>query len=103
MRNFVIGISKYAKAQNPNFAILPQNGIDIISSTGDSDGGLAQDYVNAIDGTGQEDLFFGYDNDNQATKPEDTQYIRGFLDRIKDTKKVRLHVVILPLVRPLER
>ncbi|KAH7703808.1 hypothetical protein AAVH_29015 [Aphelenchoides avenae] len=88
MRNFVIGISKYAKAQNPNFAILPQNGIDIISSTGDSDGGLAQDYVNAIDGTGQEDLFFGYDNDNQATKPEDTQYIRGFLDRIKDTKKI---------------
>ncbi|KAH7693533.1 hypothetical protein AAVH_39430 [Aphelenchoides avenae] len=88
MRNFVIGISKYAKAVNPNFAVLPQNGIELVSSNGEPDGSLATNYTNAIDGVGQEDLFFGYDNDNQATKPADTQYIRDYLDRIKSTKKV---------------
>ena len=31
MRNFVIGISKYSKAQNPNFLIVPQNGIELIT------------------------------------------------------------------------
>ncbi|KAH7680500.1 hypothetical protein AAVH_41125, partial [Aphelenchoides avenae] len=89
MRNFVIGISKYAKARNANFAVIPQNGIELVSSDGEAGGQLAQDYVNAIDGVGQEDLFFGYDNDNKATKPADTNYIRSFLDRIRNTKKVK--------------
>jgi cysteinyl-tRNA synthetase len=88
MRNFVIGISQYAKAQNPKFAIIPQNGIELISTNGEADGTLAQTYINAIDGVGQEDLFFGYDDDNVPTPSEDNLYIREFLNRIKTSKKV---------------
>lgn len=88
MRNFVIGISQYAKAQNSQFAIIPQNGIELITSNGESDGTLVQAYINAIDGVGQEDLFFGYDEDNQPTPSADNLYIREFLNRIKTTKKV---------------
>lgn len=88
MRNFVIGISQYAKAQNPQFAIIPQNGIELITTNGESDGTLAQTYLNAIDGVGQEDLFFGYEDDNKPTPSEDNLYLREFLNRIKTTKKV---------------
>lgn len=88
MRKFVISISQYAKGLNPQFAIIPQNGIELISSNGESDGTLSQSYIDAIDGVGQEDLFFGYDDDNVATPSADNKYIRGFLDRIKTTKKV---------------
>jgi len=88
MRNFVIGISRYAKAKNPQFAIIPQNGIELITTSGESDGTLAQAYVQAIDGVGQEDLFYGYTDDNVPTPTDDNLYLRGFLDRIKAGKKI---------------
>lgn len=89
MRKFVIGISQYAKAQNPQFAIIPQNGIELITTNGESDGSLATSYVNAIDGVGQEDLFFGYDGkDNVPTPSEDNLYLREYLNRIKTSKRV---------------
>jgi cysteinyl-tRNA synthetase len=88
MRDFVIAVSQYAKAQNPQFAIIPQNGIELITSNGESDGALAQAYLNAIDGVGQEDLFFGYEDDNVPTPSEDNLYLREFLNRIKTSKKV---------------
>jgi cysteinyl-tRNA synthetase len=84
MRDFVIGISQAAKAQNPNFAIIPQNGIELVSSNGEPDGAPATDYLNAIDGNGQEDLFYGYDNDDQATPQSTTAYLRSYLDISKN-------------------
>jgi cysteinyl-tRNA synthetase len=88
MRKFVIGISQYAKAQHPQFAIIPQNGIELITTNGEPDGSLATSYVNAIDAVGQEDLFFGYTDDNVPTPSEDNLYLREFLNRIKTSKKV---------------
>jgi len=88
MRNFVIGISQYAKAQNPQFAIIPQNGIELITTNGESNGTLAQSYIQAIDGVGQEDLFYGYTDDNVPTPSADNLYLREFLNRIKASKKV---------------
>ena len=88
MRKFVIGISQYAKARNSQFAIIPQNGIELITTNGESDGSLATSYVNAIDAVGQEDLFFGYTDDNVPTPSEDNLYLREFLNRIKTSKKV---------------
>ncbi|GAA0529872.1 endo alpha-1,4 polygalactosaminidase [Chitinophaga japonensis] len=88
MRNFVIGISEYAKAQHPQFAIITQNGIELITTSGESDGTLSQAYIHAIDAVGQEDLFFGYTDDNVPTPAEDNAYLRAFLDRIKADKKV---------------
>lgn len=84
MRNLVIGISQAGKAQNPDFAIVPQNGIELATLDGEADGTVAFAYLNAIDGNGQEDLFYGYDNDDQATPQSTTGYLRSYLDISKN-------------------
>lgn len=84
MRDFVISISQYAKAENPNFAVIPQNGIELVTSNGEDDGSPDVTYLSAIDGHGQEDLFYGYTNDDQATPTEDNAYLRIFLDISKN-------------------
>lgn len=87
MRNFVIGISQYSKAINPNFVIIPQNGIELITIDGEIDGDPSTDYLNAIDGHGQEDLFYGYDSDDQATNAADSDYLKSYLDKSKSFGK----------------
>ncbi|WP_281232804.1 endo alpha-1,4 polygalactosaminidase [Flavobacterium gelatinilyticum] len=90
MREFVIGISKFAKSQNAQFIVIPQNGIEIVSANGDASGENHSAYLNAIDGNGQEDLFFGYNDDDQATPAADNQYLRELLDKSKNTGKTIL-------------
>ena len=80
MRDFVIGISEYSKSTNTDFFIIPQNGIELISCNGEASGELAALYSNAIDGNGQEDLFYGYDNDDEATSSSDNSYLKSFLN-----------------------
>jgi cysteinyl-tRNA synthetase len=92
MRNFVQNISVYAKGINPNFAIIPQNGANLVSNNGDESGSPDMNYINAIDGIGQEDLFYGYDNDNQATSLDDNNYFRTFLDMAKNNGTVKIMV-----------
>ncbi len=84
MRKFVIGISKYSKHIYPNFIIIPQNGIELMSSNGEINGNISTEYSNAIDGNGQEDLFFGYENDNEATPSETVEYLNNFLNLSKN-------------------
>jgi cysteinyl-tRNA synthetase len=84
MREFVIGISQYSKAIKSDFCIIPQNGIELVSSNGDVTGLPSVDYLNAIDANGQEDLFYGYDNDDQATPTTVTSYLRQLLDISKN-------------------
>jgi cysteinyl-tRNA synthetase len=84
MREFVIGISQYSKAIKPNFLIVPQNGIELVSSNGDISGQPHTAYLNAIDANGQEDLFYGYDNDDQATSSIDNSYLRELLNISKN-------------------
>ena len=90
MRDFVIGISNYAKSLKGTFFIVPQNGIELVTSDGNEDGTLATYYLNAIDGHGQEDLFYGYDNDDEPTPASDTEYLRKFLDKSRDAGNVIL-------------
>ncbi len=92
MRNFVQNISTYAKGINPGFVIIPQNGVELVSSTGDNTGSPDMNYINAIDGIGQEDLFYGYNADDQATPTADNLYIRTFLDMAKNNGNVRIMV-----------
>lgn len=80
MRNLVQGISEKAKSINANFAIIPQNGIELVTTNGDNEGEPDMAYLNAIDGNGQEDLFFGYVNDDEATPAEDNAYLRSLLN-----------------------
>ncbi|MCF6242057.1 MAG: endo alpha-1,4 polygalactosaminidase [Bacteroidales bacterium] len=80
MRKFVQNISQYAKGINPDFAIIPQNGEQLVLITGETDGAPDYVYLAAIDGQGREDLFYGYDSDNQATSQEAINEMIPFLD-----------------------
>ncbi len=90
MREFVIGISQYSKAINPDFYIIPQNGIELVTDNGEKSGNPHTAYLNAIDGNGQEDLFFGYDEDDKATSSTDNQYLRELLNISKTAGKTIL-------------
>lgn len=90
MRDFVSEISEYAKTKNPNFVIIPQNGHELVSDNGDTDGSADINYNNAIDACGQEDLFYGYDDDDIPTGTEDNEYLTSLLDISKSTGNVIL-------------
>jgi len=90
MRDFVTDISQYAKAKNPNFVVIPQNGHELVSVNGDTDGSPDVVYNNAIDACGQEDLFYGYDDDDILTGNEDNEYLTSLLDISKSTGNVIL-------------
>lgn len=84
MRDFVIGISTAAKTTNASFFVIPQNGIELATINGEDDGAPHTAYLNAIDGNGQEDLFYGYDFDDQATPANENLYIRTLLNVSKN-------------------
>ena len=90
MREFVTGISQFARSYQSGFIVIPQNGIEIITDDGESNGQLNIAYMQAIDGHGQEDLFYGYYNDNEPTPKEDADYLQSFLDVSKAAGKVIL-------------
>lgn len=75
MRLFVQNISAYAKSINPNFLVIPQNGQELVTDTGEPDGIPNLDYLEAIDAVGREDLFYGYKGDNRPTPDRETQYM----------------------------
>lgn len=80
MRDFVCAISKTAKAVDPGFIAIPQNGEALLTETSLPGGPLAQDYLEAIDGIGREDLFYGYEADNVPTPKEGREWMIAFLD-----------------------
>jgi cysteinyl-tRNA synthetase len=90
MREFVININGYAKAFNESFLVIPQNGIELVSTNGESDGPVHSDYLEAIDGNGQEDLFYGYSRDDRATPEKENAYLRSYLDQSRDAGNVIL-------------
>lgn len=92
MRNFVQSISDYAKSINPKFVIIPQNGANLVSITGDDNGAPDMNYINVIDGIGQEDLFYGYNADDQATPAADNKWLSSFLDMAKNNGTVKILV-----------
>ncbi|MFD0998012.1 endo alpha-1,4 polygalactosaminidase [Ohtaekwangia kribbensis] len=81
MRNLVINISSKAKSTSADFAIIPQNGIQLVTQNGEEDGALHTAYLDAIDAHGQEDFLYGYDQDDVATPSDVTSYLKAFLDR----------------------
>ena len=80
MRDFVILISDTAHFTDSSFIVIPQNGQEIMTSDGEADGNLELVYMDAIDGTGREDLFFGYTSDDIATPESEKDYMMSYLD-----------------------
>ncbi len=84
MREFVIRLSQYAETIHPNFIVIPQNGQELCSLNGAPDGPLASEYLQAIDGQGREDFFYGYNNDDEATPVEERDLWQPFLEVMRD-------------------
>jgi len=84
MRDFVIKIAETVHLTDSSFIIIPQNGQELITNTGDTDGTLQTRYMQAIDGTGREDLFYGYNGDNIATPQPENLYMTGLLDKFEE-------------------
>ena len=92
MRSFVQKISAYAKGIDPDFVVIPQNGVALVSVSGDGSGLADMEYLNAIDGIGQEELYYGYDADNVLTPSARTQNISHFLDLAKNNANIKILV-----------
>ncbi len=80
MRLFVERISEIGKAAVPGFFIVPQNGQELFTDTGEPDGTAESQYLTAIDATGKEDMFFGYSGDNIATPADARAYYTALLN-----------------------
>jgi cysteinyl-tRNA synthetase len=83
MKALVIHISRYARIQKPGFSIVPQNGIELVTLTGEETSAPDTAYLNAIDGNGQEDLLYGYNKDNQPSPASETEYLKNYLNLSK--------------------
>lgn len=78
MRTFIQDISAFARQQAPGFLIVPQDGLTLLTSNGDSTGTPVASYLQAINGVGQEEVYYGYDNNDDVATPTDirNQYLR---------------------------
>lgn len=83
MRDFVINLSTYARTIDNDFIVIPQNGQELLTSNGLSTGTIVSSYIDAIDGIGREDLFYGYEKDNEPTPPEARDSMIEFLNLAK--------------------
>ena len=90
MRDFVVTISQTAKSENPDFIVIPQNGIELIVAGDEVASPLAKSYLAAIDGHGQEDLFYGYHSDDLPTPNSETEYLLSYLRRSRNEGKTVL-------------
>jgi cysteinyl-tRNA synthetase len=75
MRNFVINIGSYARSLNHDFIIIPQNGQELITDNGEAAGVPQTAYLQAIDATGREDMFYGFTGDDVPTPEADKKHM----------------------------
>ena len=80
MRRFVQSLSAYAKNSRSNFIVVPQNGVELVSTTGNAAGKPVEEYLAAIDGIGQEELFYGYEATGVETPQKETRRLGSLLD-----------------------
>src|SRR5574344_433303 len=99
MREFIISLSQYGKSQKKGFLVIPQNGQEVAWSADAFTGEYTipsampdSAYIAAIDGTGREDTFYGYDSDGAATSNNVTCYFTGLCDIYKLSGKKVLSI-----------
>ena len=89
MREFVQAISAQAKKADPAFLVVPQGGVGLLTDKGKP----ADDYLKAIDGIGQEEVFYGFDNkDNRKTPKKETDNFLKQLAVVKNAGKPVLSI-----------
>ena len=78
------GIAAYSRARDPDFYIIPQNAPELAS--------IVNGYLEIVDGIGQEDIYYGYDEDGQPTPRQITGELELDLDLFKSAGKLVLTV-----------
>lgn len=86
MTAFVVRIAEYARGQDENFLIFPQNGSGILDAASS-----AEAYLDAVDGIGAEDTFYFGDEGVDNPLDEQTEVI-GNLDAFVAAGKIVLSV-----------
>ncbi len=79
MVDFVWAIADYTHETDRDFFIIPQNGAQ-----------LALDYpayLNAVDGIGQEDMYYGYEDDGEPTPDDVITELESVLDAFVEADK----------------
>ena len=84
MADFVAAIRAHARDRDPDFYIFPQNAPELASEI--------PAYLNSVDGIGQEDIYYGYDGDDQQTPPDTTAWMENYLDLFADADKLVLTI-----------
>lgn len=84
MVDFVASLRLHARARDPNFLVFVQNAAELAVAE--------PSYLDAVDGIGQEDAYYGYDGDGIKTPDEVTAEIEDDLKLFRDTGKLVLTV-----------
>ncbi len=74
MVDFVLALAAYARERRPGFLVFPQNAVE-----------LALEYPNylaAIDGVGQEDIYYGYPDEGRRSPVTFVRPLEEVLDRL---------------------
>lgn len=79
MVGFVVEISDYAKSKHAGFYIFPQNAAELWSEAA---------YLDAVDGIGQEDIYYGYESDGVKTPVDVTAELEGNLAEFRVAGKL---------------
>ena len=92
MRLFVSGIASRARVTDPDFLVIPQNGQELFTLDGLPGGLPAESYLAVLDGTGREDLYYGWNDDGEPTPEAEIEWLEPFLD-LGEERSVEVLVV----------
>ena len=84
MADFVAALREHVQAAGATFYLVPQNAPELAA--------IVPEYLDSIDGIAQEDIYFGYDEDDQTTPPEITGGLEENLDLFRSAGKLVLTV-----------
>ncbi len=82
MADFVAAIRAHARARDPDFLIFPQNAAGLEA--------LVPGYMDVVDGIGQEEVYYGYPDDEQPSPPDFLAEIEPHLERFVAAGKLVL-------------
>lgn len=84
MADLVAAIAAHARMKAPDFLIFPQNAPELAS--------MVPEYLDHVDGTGQEDIYYGYDEDDVGSPTSVTAELEQYLDRFRERGKLVLTI-----------
>ncbi|SDK14574.1 endo alpha-1,4 polygalactosaminidase [Microbulbifer yueqingensis] len=85
MRELVRDIAIYARERRENFIVVPQDGVELVTTDGLATGALEIEYLDAVDGLGAQGVFFGAAGVDQPTPITQTDRLIELIDLAVET------------------